>query len=116
MKKVLSFAFLTALLVLSSKNVFADSQKEPQKIQYQYLVETDLSTEKFSDVFCERLSTKHHWRKVSSIVQNDETYTSLFNFKDDSQKLWECEVSIKRAEAYGKKVRVSMTMNQLLDS
>ncbi len=116
MKKVLSFALLTALLVIGSKNIYADSQKEPQKLQYQYLVETDLAADKFSDVFCERLSTKHHWRKVSSSVQSDETYTSLFNFKDESQNMWECEVSIKRAEVHSKKMRVSMTMNQLLDS
>ncbi|MBZ0203779.1 MAG: hypothetical protein IT281_06015 [Ignavibacteria bacterium] len=116
MKKVLSFALFTALVFIGSKSIFADTQKEPQKLHYNYFVETDLATDKFSDAFCERLSTKHHWNKVSSSIESDETYTSLFNFKDESQKLWECEVSIKRAEVHSKRMRVSMTMNQLLDS
>ena len=116
MKKVLSFVLLIAILVVASKNVYADSQKEPQKLEYRYLVETDLATDKFSDAFCERLSTKHHWKQISSSIQSDDTYTSLFNFKDESQNLWECEVSIKRAMANSRNVSVSMTMNQLLDS
>jgi hypothetical protein len=115
----------TALLaVLTALNIFAfggrSSAKEvqggPQNLKYEYIVETDLSTEKFSEAFFERLSVKHQWSRLSTTVSEDETYISVFNFKDDRQHIWECEVQIKRAESDNSKMDVVMTMIPLTES
>lgn len=89
---------------------------EPQKLRYEYKVETDLNTEKFSDVFCERLKTKHKWRQVESNVSADETYTNIFRFKDDKQHRWECEVKIRRDEMDTRKMDILMLMSPMLES
>lgn len=89
---------------------------EPQKLRYEYKVETDLNTEKFSDVFCECLKTKHNWRHVESNVSADETYTNIFRFKDDKQHRWECEVKIRRDNIDSKKMDVLMMMSPMLES
>jgi len=89
---------------------------EPQKLRYEYKIETDLNTEKFSDVFCERLKTKHNWRQVESNVSTDETYTSVFRFKDEKQHRWECEVKIRRDGMDSRKMDVLMMMSPMIES
>ena len=77
---------------------------------------TDLTAEKFSDVFCDRLSKKHKWNKIESSVSADETYTSTFRFKDGSLRPWECEVKIHRDESDARKLDILMTMSPKLES
>src|SRR4030095_96569 len=119
----------TALLVLAALSVFVFGGKSfanqtgsgetgsgPQELKYEYFVETDLSAEKFSEAFFERLSGKHQWSRISSTISEDETYTSVFNFKDDQQHTWECEVQIKRALTDSGKMDILMTMAPLMES
>ncbi len=89
---------------------------EPQKLKYEYKIETDLTTEKFSDVFCSRLSTKHNWKKIETSVSTDETYTSKFKFRDDNQLPWECEVVIHKDYEDTRKMDVLMTMSPKVES
>src|SRR4030095_12203771 len=113
----------TALLVLAALSVFVFGGKSfanqtgsgetacgPQQLKYEYFVETELTAEKFSEAFFERLAGKHQWSRISSTVTADEIYTSVFNFKDDQEHTWECEVQIKRAVTDNRKMDVLMTM------
>ena len=113
----------TALVILAlhsfvfgSKLFAGEVGAEPQKLRYEYVVETDLTTEKFSEVFCERLSSKHNWEKVSTTVSEDNSYTSVFNFTDPEEHLWECEVKIKKVMTNANKMSVLMTMSPMLGS
>lgn len=118
MQKVL---FATLVLVLHSflfGSLLQSGQirVEPQKLKYEYKIETDLTAEKFSDVFCNRLSSKHKWNKIETSVGTDETYTSKFKFKDDNQMPWECEVIIHKDYDDSKKMDVLMTMSPKIES
>lgn len=118
MKTALFVVLLTALssFVFGSKSSAKESQCGPQNLKYEYIIETDLTAEKFSEAFFDRLSEKHQWSRISSTVSEDETYTSVFNFKDDRQHIWECEVQIKRASTDNRKMDVLMTMSPLMES
>jgi len=118
MQKVLLAAIIFALhsfifgSVLHSGEVYVN----PQKLKYEYKVESDLSVEKFSDVFCTRLITKHKWEKTGLEVSADETYTSRFKFKDENAHSWECEVRIQKDKTTPRQMDVTMTMNPQLES
>jgi hypothetical protein len=118
MPKVLFFA--TALVLFSfvfDSNLKASSGDiTAQKIKYEYYVETDLETGKFSEAFCTRLSDKHNWQQVSAEVSTDETYTSIFSFKDESAHAWQCEVQIKKINTRPNRMYVEMTMTEVLES
>ena len=119
MKTALSIFLLLALqsLVMGSpKKACLKNSIGPQKLKYAYVVETDLSTEKFSEVFCDRLSNKHNWNKVSTTISCDETYTSLFSFTDNASHRWKCEVKIKKIINEANKMSVEMTMDPYLES
>ncbi len=114
MKTALLIVLITALHSFGS-HIFSKDVTEPQKLRYKYLVETELSTEKFSDAFCDRLSAKHKWNKVSTNV-SAETYTRVFKFEDDSSHPWQCEVQIKRVKNDLRKMSVEMIMSPILES
>src|SRR4030095_5994084 len=116
MKAALVLLIALHSFVFGSKLFAGEVGSEPQKLRYEYVVETDLTTEKFSEVFCERLSSKHNWEKVSTTVSEDNSYTSVFNFKDVEEHLWECEVKIKKVMTNVNKMSVMMTMSPLLGS
>jgi hypothetical protein len=119
MVKVLSVVIVLALhsMIFDSFLIAAPQKKEAQKIKHEYYVNTDLSAGKFSEAFCSRLSDKHNWNKVSSAVSTDETYTSIFRFKDESSHSWQCEVQISRVRDESSNVmHVEMTMTQSLES
>ncbi len=118
MQKVLFAALVFALhsFIFGSLLQSGEIRVEPQKLKYEYKIETDLTIEKFSDAFCDRLSTKHKWRKLQTDISADETYTSTFNFKDDNQIPWECEVKIQRDTDDSRKMDVLMTMSPKLES
>lgn len=115
---------LSVLLVLALHSVVFDSlleasplKKEAQKIKHEYFVNTDLTAGKFSEAFCSRLSEKHNWNKVSSGISADETYTSVFRFKDESSNSWQCEVQISRVRDESSNVmHVEMTIMQTFES
>jgi hypothetical protein len=115
MKTVLTLLIALHSFVFGSKLFAGEVDSQPQKLRYEYVIETDLTTEKFSEVFCERLSTKHSWEKISTTVSEDDAYTSIFNFKDVDQHLWECEVKIKKVRPYNK-MSVLMTMSPMIGS
>lgn len=118
MQKVL---FVSLFLVLHSF-IFGsflqagNSFTEPQKLKYEYKIETDLPVSEFSDVFCERLSTKHKWQKLGTTVYRDETYTSTFRFRDENAHSWSCEVTIKKDKQSSGKMDVIMIMDPRLES
>ncbi|MEO8513423.1 MAG: hypothetical protein ABI543_07685 [Ignavibacteria bacterium] len=118
MQKVLLAALVFALhsFIFGSFLQSGEVRVEPQKLKYEYKIETDLTIDKFSDAFCKRLSTKHKWRKLETTVSADETYTSTFNFKDDNQIPWECEITIQRDREDKRKMDVLMTMSPKLES
>jgi hypothetical protein len=118
MQKVLLAALIFALhsFIFESLLHSGEVRIEPQKLKYEYKIETDLSTEKFSDAFCDRLSTKHKWRKIETYISPDETYTSRFNFRDENQRRWECEVTIMRDISDSHKMDVLMIMAPMLES
>lgn len=119
MTKVLSVLLVLALhsMVFDSVLLAAPQKKEAQKIKREYYVNTELPAGKFSEAFCKRLSDKHKWDKVSSEVSADETYTSMFRFKDESAQLWQCEVQISRVRDESSNVmHVEMIMMQSLES
>ena len=118
MPKVLLIALaLVFHSFVSASIAFADAgDVSAQKIKYEYFVETDLETGKFSDAFCSRLSDKHKWQKVSTDVTSDETYTSIFSFKDESSHDWKCEVQIKKINSLPNRMYVELTMMQVMES
>src|SRR5688572_21304990 len=118
MQKVLFAALIFALhsLMFGSMLQSGEIQIEPRKLRYEYKIETDLPADQFSDAFCDRLSTKHKWKKVETRVSADETYTSTFKFSDDDQRPWECEVTIHRDVNESGKMDVLMTMSPMLES
>ena len=119
MSKVLSVLLVLVLhsVVFNSVLLASPEKKEAQKIKHEYYVNTDLSAGKFSEAFCSRLSDKHNWNKVSSIVSTDETYTSIFRFKDESSHSWQCEVQIRRVRDESSNVmHVEMTMMETFES
>jgi hypothetical protein len=118
MQKVLFIALALVLhSIVSVSIVFAAAgDVSAQKIKYEYFVETDLETGKFSDAFCSRLSDKHKWQQVSTDVSSDETYTSIFSFKDESSHAWQCEVQIKKINSRPNRMYVEMTMMQVMES
>jgi hypothetical protein len=118
MQKVLLAALIFALhsFIFGSFLHSGEIRVEPQKLKYEYKIETDLTTEKFSDAFCDRLSTKHKWRKIETSISPDETYTSTFDFKDENHRRWECEVRIMRDIYDSHKMDVLMTMAPMLES
>jgi hypothetical protein len=117
MKTSLTIAVLIAIhSFIAGSTLAGEVQSNPQKLRYQYVVETDLTVEKFSEVFCDRLSQKHSWSKISTVVSNDNVYTSVFNFKDDEQHPWQCEVQIKKMKPDFNKMSVEMVMGPLRDS
>lgn len=115
MKTAILVVLITALHSFGS-HIFSKDVTEPQKLRYQYLVETELSTEKFSDAFCDRLSAKHKWNKISTTLNSEETYTSIFKFEDDARHPWQCEVQIKRVKSDLRKMSVEMIMIPVLES
>ena len=118
MQKVLFAALIFALhsFMFGSYLQSGEVRVEPQKLRYEYKIETDLSADKFSDAFCDRLSKKHTWTKLETQVSADETYTSTFKFSDDNQRPWECEVTIHRDVNDVRKMDVLMTMSPMLES
>jgi hypothetical protein len=118
MAKVLTVIMILALqnIVFGSMLLAAPEKKEAQKIRQEYYINTDLSAGKFSEAFCSRLSLKHNWNRISSGVSTDETYTSLFEFKDEASHPWQCEVQISRAGDETSIMHVEMTMTQMLVS
>ncbi len=118
MQKVLLAAIVFALhsFIFGSLLHSGEICVEPQKLKYEYKIETDLTVEKFSDVFCKRLSTKHKWERIGSDVTADETYTSRFKFKDENAHSRECEVRIKQDKTDYRKMDVVMTMDPKLES
>ncbi len=118
MQKVLLAAIIFALhsFIFGSLLHSGEIRVEPRKLKYEYKIETDLTVEKFSDVFCKRLSTKHKWEKIGSDVTADETYTSRFKFRDENAHSWECEVRIQQDKSDTRKMDVVMTMDPKLES
>ncbi|MCI0448429.1 MAG: hypothetical protein L0Y79_01435 [Chlorobi bacterium] len=112
MKQTLSFFLLLALhsFVFEINTYSEQKQIEPRKLKYEYTVETDLSVKDFSDVFCERLSSKHKWSKVSAIIELDDTYTSVFRFNDEANSSWKCELKIKKIVSEINKMSVEMVI------
>jgi hypothetical protein len=119
MVKVLAVVLVLALhsMVFDSVLLASPQKKEAQKIKHEYYINTDLTAGKFSEAFCSRLSDKHKWNKVSSGVSADETFTSMFKFKDESSNLWQCEVQISRVKDEASNImHVEMIMMQTLES
>ncbi len=113
---VLTLALVIHSIVSVSSVFAAPEDISAQKIKYEYFVETDLETGKFSEAFCSRLSDKHNWQQVSSDISADETYTSIFSFKDESAHAWKCEVQIKKINTRPNRMYVEMTMTEVLES
>lgn len=118
MQKVL---FIAVALVLHSfifgSYVFAsNSFAEPQKLKYEYKIETDLTVSEFSEVFCERLSAKHKWQKLQSTISRDETCVSTFRFRDENAHSWNCEVTITKDRTREGRMDVIMIMDPKLES
>jgi hypothetical protein len=118
MKTLLSLVFL--LLALPGFSMgshqgenFSDST-DFSELKYSYIVETDLSVEEFSEVFCERLSTKYNWHKVYSSEDYDQTYTSIMSF-ESGYSSWLCAVKFKKLENQINKILVVMIMDPYSD-
>ena len=114
---------LAAVIVLVLHSIFLNpalfastGDAGAQKIKYEYFIDTDLSAGKFSEAFCNRLSEKHNWEKVSATVGSGDTYTSIFSFKDEKAHSWKCEVQISRLEEFTNRMFVEMTMMEVLES
>ncbi len=118
MPKVLFIALALVLhsILFDSQLFAAAGDVAAQKIKYEYFVDTDLETGKFSEAFCSRLSEKHNWEQVSADISADETYTSIFSFKDESSHAWQCEIHIKKVNSMPNRMFVEMTMMQVLES
>jgi hypothetical protein len=114
MKTVL---FLILLFLINSLPLCLPSKKNTydfaacHKQKYIYVVETDLTAKVFSDAFNQRLITKYNWHKVSTDISGDDTFRNLFNFKDESENLWICEVTIKKVEP--DKISVEINLDYL---
>jgi hypothetical protein len=118
MQKVL-FAFIGFALhsfLFGSMLQAGETLNEPRTLRYEYKIETDFGAHDFSDVFCDRLKSKHQWHQVESTVSADETYTSVFRFNDSGQHRWECEVRIKRDIKDSRKMDILMMMSPMLES
>lgn len=108
---------VSALLVSDSfVKIYAGTTfKEPaQKYKYEYLFETDLTTEKFKDAFYSRLMSKHNWSPMAETNLMNDTYNSIWSFTDDNEQKWECSVTIKRES--NQKVAVTLEMEPILGS
>jgi hypothetical protein len=116
MKQTLSVFLVLALHSLICSSSILSKVPESKKLRYAYVVETDLATEKFSEIFCDRLSSRHNWNKVSASVSCDETYISQFDFVDDNSYHWKCEVKIKKIQNEINKMSVEMTVSRFLES
>ncbi len=118
MQKVLFAAIVLVLhsVFFGSFLLAGESYSEPQKLKYEYRVETDLPASEFSDVFCERLSTKHKWQKLGTTVSRDETFTSTFRFRDENAHSWNCEVTISKDKSRTGSMNVIMIMDPRLES
>lgn len=111
-KALFILALVISVLQFSDSVLFAS--ENAQKYKYEYLFETELTTEKFKEVFYERLATKHHWSQMGETNLKRDTYNSVWNFTDDNKQRWECQVTIKREG--NQKVAVTLEMLPVLES
>jgi hypothetical protein len=110
MKILLSIALLTFFLMESLQSIIYTNSVSTEKLKYFYIVETDLQAEEFSKVFCERLSAKHNWRKISAAAGDKGSYKTILSFKTGVH-YWLCEVTIKKMENEFSKMSVEMILN-----
>lgn len=111
-KALFVLALVLVLLVSFNSSLFAG--ESAQKYKYEYLFETELSTEKFKEVFYVRLATKHHWSQMGETNLKKDAYNSKWSFTDENKQRWECDVTIKRES--DKKVAVTLEMLPVLES
>jgi hypothetical protein len=117
MRKALFAAssFILFFVLLADSSLSKDEKRSFSAIKYNYVVETNLTLDEFSDAFFERLMLKHNWNEVSRNVCRDEICTSTWSFTDEESHKWKCDVTIKKAEI-SNQVQVTMEMNPVLGS
>ena len=117
MKKALFavISFFLCFVMLSAASLSMDEKRGFSSLKYNYVVETDMTVNDFSDAFFERLKTKHNWSEVTRNICKDETCTSTWSFPDEELHVWMCDVTIKKAEVFNQ-VLVIMEMNPVLGS
>ena len=116
---VASTSFLILLAFLFADDTYSrDEKRSFSALKYNYVVESDLTLVEFSQVFYERLKTKHHWDEVASDNCRGDACYSTWEFTDEESNQWKCDVMIKKAsdEAGPNKMLVSMEMNPVLGS
>jgi hypothetical protein len=116
---IASASFLVILVFLFASDSYGrDEKRSFSALKYNYVVESDLTLSEFSQVFYERLKTRHHWDEVTRDNCQGETCYSTWKFTDDESNQWKCEVMIKKADdlAGSNKMLVSMEMNPVLGS
>jgi hypothetical protein len=119
MKTVLTlvlFCNYYALSIGSPKNENNNKSAVCLDLKYSYMVETELSANEFFEYFCDRLKDKYNWHKVSTVISDDELYTAIFNFNDNSEHPWMCEVKIKKVTDELNKMAVVMIIEPYLES
>lgn len=112
-KALFILALVISVLQISDVSVLFASENA-QKYKYEYLFETELTTEKFKEVFYQRLTTKHQWSQMGETNLKADTYNSKWSFTDENKQRWECDVTISRES--GKKVAVTLEMLPVLES
>lgn len=117
MRKALTVAssFIVFFLLLTESSLSRDEKRGFSSLKYNYVVETDMTLSDFSDVFFDRLKSRHNWMEVSRNICRDETCTSTWSFTDDESHKWKCDVTIKKAEI-SNQVLVIMEVNPVLGS
>jgi hypothetical protein len=104
------------LFVIASGNSYGMGEKRSfSALKYNYVVETNLSLSEFSEMFFERLKTKHQWAELSRNVCEGETCVSSWSFTDEESHKWKCDVTIQKA-AVSNQMMVTMEMNPVLGS
>jgi hypothetical protein len=116
MRKAL-FVTLVLLVQFAATSLFAaDENRGYSSLKYNYVVETNLTLNDFSQAFIERIREKHNWNEVLTNTCSDETCVSTWNFTDDEAHKWKCEVVIKKSDVNSNAMVVSMEMNPVLGS
>ena len=109
--------FVTTVLLLTSACIFsADEKRGFSSLKYNYVVETDLTLQDFSQAFIERVRSKHKWSEVIENTCTDEVCSSTWNFMDEEAHKWKCEVVIQQSVQSEHEMVVTMEVNPVMGS
>jgi hypothetical protein len=114
MRKALFAA--TVLLLTAAWLYAADEKRSFSSLKYNYVVETDLTLQDFSQAFIERVRSKHKWSEVIENTCSDAICSSTWNFMDEEAHKWKCEVVIKQSVSNEHEMVVTMEVNPVMGS